>query len=433
MQRLFFSILFLITPYLLYGQISDTEARSGSPYSGIAFGVPADPLSSNSFGMGLPGVAVYDTYRANSVNPAMWGVSPYSQGNISFAYRNFHASDGVGSAVYNQFTVDQFQLVLPLVRTRLGFSLLFQPVTRSNFELNHFGEIQPEPISEPVEFLNSIQGSGGVNKIELGLGYRFASNFALGYAASVQLASLNREYNTAFSTPVFSALNYSENLSGVSIGHRFGFYARHSGLFKSNDLIAFGAALNLPVNIGIERSMTAFRDVSGRLRSVDLLPENNHHTGEIELPLEFDLGLTYNPVQTWNISIEYAEQLWSQAEYSFNRIQEQYLVDRSKIGVGAQYQPYLREGNLSFFSNFRYSAGVNYDTGHIAIEDNKIETLMFHTGIGILSRRTASSVDLSFQFGFRGTEAQNMIKETIWGFKLSLNLAEWMFVQPRFQ
>lgn len=433
MRSLIFSFLFLITPYLVYGQQSDTKARSGSPYSGIAFGVPADPMSSNSIGMGLSGVSVYDTYTANSVNPAMWGISPYTQGNISFGFQNFHASDGVGSAVYNQFAIDQFQLVLPLVRSRVGLSVAFQPVTRSNFEINHFGDMLQDQASETVEYLNSVQGSGGVNKIELGLGYRFAPNFSIGYAGSVQLASLNREYNTAFSSPVFSSLSYNENLSGVSIGHRFGFFGRHSGLLGSTDQIAFGAALSLPVNIGTERSMTAFRDVGGQLRAVDLLPENSNQDGEIELPLEFNLGLTYNPIRTVNVSVEYAEQLWSQAEYSFNRVQEQYLVDRSKIGVGAQYHPYLREGSLGFFSNFKYSAGVNYDTGHLVIDDNKVETLMFHTGIGFLSQRTASSIDLSFQFGFRGSDAQNMIKETIWGFKLSLNLAEWMFVQQRFQ
>jgi len=433
MRSIIFSFLFMMVPYAIYGQQSDTKARSGSPYSGIAFGLPADPMSSNSIGMGLTGVSLFDTYTANSVNPAMWGISPYTQGNISLGFHNYHASDGAGSAVYNQFAVDQFQLVLPLVRSRVGLSLAFQPVTRSNFEINRFSEMLPGQVSDPVEFFNSVQGSGGVNKIELGLGYRFAPNFSLGYAASLQLASLNREYNTAFNSPVFSSLNYNENLSGVSIGHRFGFYGRHSGLLGSNDLIAFGAALSLPVNIEIERSMRAFRDVGGQLRSVDLLPENSNQAGEIEIPLEFNLGLTYNPVRTLNISVEYAEQLWSQAEYSFNRVQEQYLVDRSKIGVGAQFHPYLREGSSGFFSNFKYSAGVNYDTGHLAIDDNKVETLMFHTGLGLISQRTASSIDLSFQFGFRGTEAQNMIKETIWGFKLSLNLAEWMFIQQRFQ
>ncbi len=433
MRSTIFILFFLMIPYAVYGQQQDSKARAGSPYSSIAFGLPADLLSPHTTGMGLSGVSVYNSFTTNTANPALWSISAYTQGAIALGFQNYNASDGLENAIYNQFTIDQFQLVLPIRRSQIGLSLGFSPVTRSSYELTGFGTIQPEPGGEPVEFLNQVTGSGGINKLELGLGYRFASNFAIGYAGSLYLASLTRDFDTAFGIAAFDNISFTENISGISFGHRLGFFGRHDGLFGSNDEIALGASLNLPVNIDVEQDLTSFRNVGGQLRRVNLLPEGADRSGNIQLPLEFNLGLTYNPSRVLNFSVEYTEQLWGEAEYSLNPSQEQFLVDRTKIGIGSQYLPYTREGSTGFLSNFKYSVGVTYDTGHLMIEDNKIETLLFHSGIGILSERTASSVDLSFQFGFRGTEEQNLIQETIWGFKLSLNLAEIMFVQPRFQ
>lgn len=434
MRSTIFTLLILLIPFSVYGQLQESKARSGSPYSSIAFGQPSDLLSPHTFGMGLSGVSVYSPYITNSSNPSLWSISAYSQGTIALGFQNFDATDGLGNAVYNQFTIDQFQLVLPIVRSRLGISVGFYPVTRTSYELTDTGTFEPESSGSPVDYLNRVSGTGGINKIEMGLGYRFASNFSVGYAASVYLSSINRDFNTIFSVETFSNITYSENTSGNSFGHRFGFFGRHEGILGPADQIALGATLNLPVSIDVERNITAFRNIGGgQFSRVDLLPENANRSGNLQLPLEFNLGLTYNPSRILNLSFEYAEQLWGEAEYSLNPAQEQYLVDRSKIGIGAQYQPYAREGSSGLLSNFKYSAGVTYDSGYLKFENNNIETLMFHSGIGFLSQQTASSVDLGFYLGFRGTEQQNLIQETVWGFKLSLNLAELMFVQPRFQ
>jgi len=98
-----------------------------------------------------------------------------------------------------------------------------------------------------------------------------------------------------------------------------------------------------------------------------------------------------------------------------------------------QYHPYRTEQRGGLFSNFKYSLGSSYDTGHLNINGEDIDTLFLNAGIGFVSRQTASSIDLSFEYGIRGTESASLVKENIWGFKLSLNLAEFMFVRPKFQ
>lgn len=429
MRSLPLFFLLMMFPFTLHGQ--DGLARTGTPYSSIAFGQPADLLSPGTAGMGLIGVAVYDPYSANNANPALWGVSPYTQGAISFEMQNIDAVDGLGRAAgYSEFTINQFQVVVPLVRSRLGMSVGFFPVTRSNFDLGSQGAIGPE--DAPLEFFNRVEGSGGVNKMEVGFGYILTDNLTVGYAASLHFATIDREY--AFESEDFNSLHYTDSLNGRAFGHRFGLYGRASGIFSSRDEASFGAAVSLPVNISADRSATSYRNIGNQVRYVDVLPENGARTGEIQIPVEFNVGLTYNPSPLVEMGLEFQQQMWGEVQPSFNLDQEQHLVDRSKMGMGVQYRPYARDGiGGGFLSNFKYSAGASYDTGHIMFGNQRVETLLFHTGIGILSRQTRSSVDLGFQFGFRGTEAQNLIRETIWGVKLSVNLAEWMFQRSRFQ
>jgi len=76
---------------------------------------------------------------------------------------------------------------------------------------------------------------------------------------------------------------------------------------------------------------------------------------------------------------------------------------------------------------------MSYDSGHLQLEGQRINTLKFSLGLGIRSPNSRSSIDLSFEYGVRGTNSTNLVKEQIFGMKLSLNLAEVMFYRPKLQ
>lgn len=408
------------------------KAGAGSPYSAIGPGEPADPLSPFTAGMGLSGVSSWDPYAVNSVNPALWGLSGFSQGSISAGHMSHDVSEGELRTTYQRFTFDHFQVVFPVVRSRFGFSFGFQPVTRSVWSLSRNDSFPFEGFDEEVGVNFNREGSGGINKMELGMGWRPSPYFSIGYAGSLHFASMEREYTTLFGTTRINSLAWRETFTGTSTGHRLGLHFRYAGLLRTNDSVFLGGTLAFPVRFGMDRSLTGLRDVGGNFVEVDLIGENGVRDGVMEIPLEFNLGLTYNPASSVNISIEYLQQYWKQAEFTFNSLQEQYLVDRSKVGLGAQYHPYVTRAG-GFFSRFKYSTGISWDSGHLMIDNQNVETLLLHAGIGIIPGATRSSVDLSFHYGFRGTGTESLIRETIWGFRLSLNLAEFMFVQPRFQ
>jgi len=438
LRVLSFCTLLLLLPLTGVSQIIEENlSRSGSIYSGFGIGMPVNINSSNTNGMGLTGVSNYSPFAPSLSNPAHWGKSEFSQGQVTLGLTNYNTSDSFASAQNSRFTFESFQFVFPLLRSQLGASISFTPVTRADFASVNRGTLESPDFEAPVDFLTTTIGAGGINRFEFGLGYRFNDHISIGYGASVYLSTLTEELTTSFSDLSFQRTGQppiiDKEITGAGFGNRFGLFTQANQLFREDDRVSLSAAVNLPVNISAERSFETFRIVEGFSQRVKVNETNIGSDGTIKLPLEFNSGVTYylNPYHSF--SAEYLFQKWNDSEFSYDLTEQGYLKDRSKVGVGYQYQPFTNQQSSGFFSNFRYSIGAIYDDGHLVFDEQDIETLMLHAGLTIPSARNRSSIDISFNYGVRGTESNSLVKENIWGFKLSLNLAEFMFLQQRFQ
>ena len=434
LRALSFFALLLLLPLTGYSQvIEESLSRSGSIYSGFGSGMPVDINSSNTNGMGLSGVATYSPFAPSLSNPAQWGKSEFSQGQLTLGLTNYRTSDNFASAQNSRFTFESFQFVFPLLRNKLGASISFTPYTRADFARVNQGVLESADFDTPVDFITTTVGAGGINRFELGLGYQLNDNISIGYAGSAYLSTLTEELSTNFSDLGFQRTGrpsqIDKEIKGAGFGNRFGVYTEADQIFGSVDRVSVSAAVNLPINISTERSFETFRVVEGLNERVEL----NSTDGTIKLPLEFNGGVTYylNPYHSF--AAEYLFQNWGESEFSYELSEVGFYKNRSKIGVGYQYQPFMNQQNSGFLSNFRYSIGATYDDGHLTFDGQNIETAMLHAGLTIPSQRNRSSIDISFNYGVRGTQSNSLVKENIWGFKLSLNLAEFMFLQQRFQ
>lgn len=410
--------------------------RTGSFYSGFGFGIPVDVHSPYTDGMGLAGVSTFTNMATSTANPAHWGLIGFSQGNLTMAMNGFQASDRNSSAENALLAFKNFQLVLPVLRNRLGISASFAPLTRSNFEVFNEGNFDPLDVTsgvEDVNYISNIAGSGGVNRFEIGMGLRLTDNISAGYGFSANLLAQQQESTVVFSDGRYSSLLTNRELTGHGFGHRFGLFVFKEDLFNEDDQLSVGASINLPVNIDATRTVSTFRTVENQRILIELNEGSPDRNGSIRLPLEFNAGLTYNLSRFVNVTAEMLLQEWDEARYSYSAEQEAYYKNRVKSGLGVQYHPYRDEQADGFLSGFKYSFGTSYDTGHLSINGSDIETILFNAGIGLISTRSSSSIDLNFHYGIRGTQSSDLVKENIWGFTLSLNLAEFMFVRPKFQ
>lgn len=428
----FIALLFFLFTSAALAQNNDGHASSGSVYSKLGVGYPVDIANTAANGMSLSGVSYNEPFVGGLANPAHWGNTVYGLGSGGFSIKSYRSSTASNAVRNTNFSINRFQLQLPIVRGQFGASLSFSPLTESTFHTyKATSRIYGEGAAQDT-LIYGIEnyGTGGVNRGELGFGWRINSNLSVGYAASVVYISLDDVYVASFLDRSYQQVHNTLETSGIGMGHRFGAQLRLPNLFSTDDLLGVGASISLPVSMNSERSEVS--STMGRIISME--DGANLGDGTIKLPMKILAGISYQPNQLLLFATEGLYQGWSNYENDFSSTEDNIFVDRYKLGFGFHYFPYLT-GSNTFFSNFKYRVGVSYDTGHLRLEGERINTLMFSLGLGILSPGTNSnsSIDLSFEYGFRGTKNLGLVKEQIWGVRLSLNLAELMFFRPKLQ
>lgn len=414
--------------------LTEDLVNSGSVYSKVGVGFPVELNSSSAEGMGLSGVSFIEPFVPGLANPAQWGSTVYGMATGGVGLQSFTASDNQNSATNALFSANYFQLQLPLIRDKFGISAAVAPLTRSSFQLSSsdFFIRENDGVQDTLNYVAENSSSGGVNMLELGFGWKINKNISFGYAGSLVFASIDNEFTTDFERE-FITVSFTQQTSGLGFGNRFGALFNTSQVFREDDQLSLGLAVNLPVTLDGERIEETDKVLpNGSVETIVQDEGPGLGDGSIDLPLSVSAGITYQASRLLSISMEGLYERWSQFSSDFNTEGDQFLTDRHKLGLGLRYFPYIK-GSNRFLSNFKYRLGASYDSGHIKLEGENIETLMFSLGLGILSPNSRSSVDLSFEYGFRGTNDQSLIKEDIWGLRLSVNLAELMFFRPKLQ
>lgn len=422
--------LFIFPVKEVFAQVEGaSQSRSGSFYSLFGLGFPTDNNNPRELGMGILGVSLHSDDSNTLQNPALWGTNVFTSASSGFNLTQFRASSETNNSVNQLLEAGYLQFTFPVVREKVGISASMYSVTRSNYRFVTLDSAATSP-TNMLDYASDIRGSGGVNKLEFGIGWKINENIAIGYAPSLTFVSQNNSEDVFFNETGYGTSNSDAKITGTAMGHRFGTLLTLRQLFNTNDRLTFGASATLPVTIDAKEKTTVTKFVNGREQEVLL---RDPKQGEITLPVELNAGLTYYPNSLVNFSLEGLYEEWSNYESAFDRSSElAYMKDRVKAGIGVEYHPY-RTNSTRFLTNFRYSGGVSFDSGHLNIEGQDINTLWFSAGLGIISPnpRTRSSVDISIRYGLRGTTNNDLIRENIWALNLSVNLSELMFFRQK--
>jgi len=427
-MKIFFSVLLgVLLSINVFAQ--SNELNSGSTYSFYGTGLPFQTSNTSEKGMGVFGISYRNLNSPSLTNPAHWGGTVFSQASINFGFKNLSVEDAGGSGANSLLEIDSFQAIFPIQKGKLGLSVSLYPKTRTNYNIVSNQQVLANDGSE-IELSSNKVGTGGVTNFEFGLGYKIGEGFSVGYAAGYSfLREKDTESLFLFDNSITSSV-ISRNINGTSISHRFGAFLSKGKIFSDKDKISFGATINLPMTFESKLNSGTEKVIDGQDVEIELSDQTR---GNVSLPLEFGTGVTYFFNPNLSVTAETRFEKWKDTEYDFSAREQNALKDRVQLGFGTSITPkdYQRANN--FFSNFKYSLGVTYDSGHLMVNNSDIETLWFSAGLGILSpgTRSASSFDISLQYGIRGTKSNSLVKENIFGINLSINLTELMFLQRK--
>jgi len=415
----------------LYGQQQEDKARSGSIYSYLGVGIPENRTNTGISSTGLSGVAVNDMYSPGLSNPGVWGNTYFTKASGDFTIQNYNAEDNTTTAENSLLGVGTLNIVFPISKNRLGMSLNLHPLTRSTFRTFQITDLPPEGNNSPdsLSYAEENKGYGGLSQFEVGIGWRLVDQLSIGYATSVIFGEIENQTSVIFGDTGYDDIAFNRQTSFSGWGHRFGIYGEFRSLFSSNDRLSYGAALSLSAKLDANQETTTDRVVGNSLETVTI-GETDFDGRKVTYPMETTVGLKYNFSPSIGIVGDVLYQEWSEYD-NFISTRQDITKDRYKFGLGMRYMPYKIEDIDSFFSNTKYRAGLTYDTGHLELQGKNISTIMGSFGFSILSPDTRSSIDITFQYGIRGTKDEGLVREEIFGMNVSFNLTELMFYRPR--
>lgn len=429
--KLALTLIMLVLPFTA-AQSQESLVRSASVYSVLGLGIPQDFLSVHGTGMSLIGVATPDRTKGSLANPAMWGTTYLTHMTVTGNVTTFSATDGTTNANSTLVGFDRFQAQIPVIRERLGVSAGLYRSTDVRYSLVDTNSIvlpTADSVSV-VDYFTSVTGVGGINRLELGFGLRVTDNIYVGYAPSLKFGIIDEDNQILFQSSLFTPVRYNERTRYAGLAHRFGTMIILPRIFSSNDQIVFGATATLPTELTARRKVNT-RILTGQIiNDLELIPESDFGSQNVTYPFETTIGLSYFASRYTLFAAELHYQQWSELNAFGSDDSIEFMKDRLRLGFGFEYDAFSR-GNEGLFNSLIYRAGVSYDNGHLSIDGTDIETMLFSVGLGIPSPAMGSSLDLSFDFGLRGSDNNGLVRERIFGLRASLSFSELMFLQRR--
>lgn len=422
---LFISLSLIVFSNSAFAQ--NDEGKSGTVYSSYGTGFPIMNNSVQEKGLGTFGLSINDPASPSLANPAFWGANAFSNASVAFDVTQYSVKDAFNEGDNSLFKLGSIQLVFPIQKNKLGLSVSLHPETVTSYDVSSNQEY--ELGDNTNEYFSNRTGTGGITKFEIGVGYQINENILVGYAPSYSFLTEMEKRTLVFLDGIARINSVDTKTNGAGFANRFGVVLNKKRIFSNRDMLQFGGTISLPIEFNAKREVVSTKIIGSQETEVQI---EDVERADVSIPLKIGAGLTYSFNGSTSISAEAQFEEWDNAEYGFSGEDENVFKNRQVYGFGVQVNP-TRRSTGRFLSNIKYNAGISYDSGHLELRNNEINTLWFSFGVGLLSPnlRTNSSLDLSFQYGKRGTTSNSLVKEDIFSVNLSVNLTELMFLKRK--
>ncbi|MBN2164726.1 MAG: hypothetical protein JW717_00450 [Marinilabiliaceae bacterium] len=422
---LFFSFIFLLNISIF------AQERTYSPYSRFGIGEIYQPGYSQNSGMGNTGIALQSSNHLNNSNPASYSsidtLSFFLEAGITGFNQNL--SDKSASANYSDVNFDYFAFGFPL--SKYGYtSLGLVPYSNMGYNINQTS------ISENIgEAVNTAMANGNISKVYWGISIKPQKNLSIGAHASYLFGNLQ----------TFNAFNdVSDGLSTI-YGRQnkihvsdltFDFGAQYR--YKLTDTHSFLIGATFMPQTGIKGSYSTIiaENISLKgLESGDLNikgdtitpPIEDNSSNALTLPLSYGIGLTYEIQDMLLWTAEYKFDEWSLTNNNFFSAEDSW-----RFASGIEFIPKERD-QKNYINRIRYRLGVQYSKEYYSNNTTDFYNFGMSFGLGLPLKRSKSSINLSIQYGKKGTLDNNNVQEKYTRLTLGFTMHEYWFVKRKFE
>ncbi|WP_338408829.1 hypothetical protein [uncultured Flavobacterium sp.] len=410
----------IISACLLLSLMSFAQGGSSSPYSFYGIGEVRFKGSLENRSMGGLSIAP-DSIHINLQNPAGYANLKLTSFTIGGSRSSTKLKTDAESASAQRTTLDYLALALPFGKLGVGFGLI--PYSSVGYKI--------ESISTDNSQNNKrFNGSGGVNKVFLGMGYKLAPNLSIGADAHYNFGKI--ETNSLEFMPFIPIgsreLNTSD-LSGVNFNFGMMYQTKISKKLSLFSSLNFSPESTLASQNTRNISTVVLNSNIG-VQVVDEM-ENLSTPTDLKLPSKLSFGAGIGDSGKWLLGAEITSQNKGNLANSYNTIDNVVYEKYSKYSIGGYYVPNSKSFS-SYAKRITYRAGLKYEKTGLVINSKSINDMGLTLGVGLPITGSFSNVNFGLEMGKKGTKAANLIQENYINLNVSFSLNDKWFVKTKF-
>lgn len=418
---------------------SYAQEGTASPYS--FFGIGSLKFKGTVENRSMGGLSIYkDSIHINLRNPATYGgnnIDFYQKESrpVKFSVGGSHTSSNLesnnSSDRIQSSSFDYLALSIPIGKLGFGFGLL--PYTSVGYKLEN---------SNPNGTINTrFNGSGGLNKAFLSVGYQLTKGLSVGVDANYNFGNIEnntlefRYNNEGEPLQTQSKESNRSDLSGLNFNIGLHYqtmitdklelqsaltYSPKSDITSRNE--RFFNTLTINANTGSE---FVINTIDADLEAINL------DKTSLTLPSKFTIGAGIGEPRKWFAGIDYTSQKTSEFSNPLYTNTGTTYEDSSALSIGGFYIPKYNSFT-SYWQRVVYRAGVRFENTGLNINNQSIKEFGMSFGVGIPVGTIFSNANLGVEIGQRGTTNANLIKENFVNFQLSLSLNDRWFKRRKY-
>lgn len=420
---------------------ASAQSNSSSPYSAFGLGLlRGDQLpqfkSMGGISAGVRGLGGYS--NINIANPASYSNIHLTTFDIgAYMNRTILKRDGTTEASGN-FALNHINFAIPIT-PKSAFSFGLMPFSDMGYSYStpmSFGA------ADTAKANRAFAGEGGISKAYIGYGIQVAKNFSVGANISYLFGKLNNISGIEFPNQLGTANTRIENKRDI-YGFNYDLGVQYHTALNDKTLLTVGYTNSLGTKLNSIESQVVTRISSnvsdGTINSIlDSVYSYEGSEEKLTLPMRHSFGISINRANKWLLGADVRYATWSDFKSSGNAAinTAEYKFDNSYgASIGGQWTPDIT--SLNYLNLVDYRFGLRYDKTYLNINNQNIKDMAVSIGLGLPIRAQQGinayyKINLSAEYGQRGTLSNSLVKENYINFTVSFMLNDRWFMRYRY-
>ena len=407
---------------VLCATVMFAQSGSNSPYTRYGYGQLSDQSFGNSKAMGGLSYGLRDGFQINASNPASYSAvdSLTFLFDAGMSLQNANFKEGAVQTNAKNSTVDYIAMQFRLFEG-MGFSAGFLPYSIVGYNMSQTYELGTDGLGNSIQVLDTYTGTGGLQQVYAGVGYKVFKNLSLGVNFSYLFGEISHSIATSFNNSnAFSSVRTDK----ITVSdYKLDFGMQFSQKLGEKHVVNLGAVYSL----GHDLNSTGYKDLETYSMSNSSLQSQSVDTlqNAFSLPHTFGVGFTYVYDKRLTVGLDYTQQKWADINF-FNK--QGAFTDRSKLSFGAEFVP--KRNSKNYFNKIRYRLGAYYSDPYAKVNENEgAREYGASFGFGFPIFRSNSILNISGQYINVKPKVAGMLEENYLKINVGLTFNERWFMK----